>query len=62
MSQKIDPEEAERFLNEQDEKYGVNKAAELVVETEKEPEKITSLGKAQSHQNLVELSAAEESP
>ena len=62
MSQKIDPEEAERFLNEQDEKYGVNKSAELVVETGKEPEKITSLGKAQSHQNLVELSAAEESP
>jgi hypothetical protein len=59
----IDPEEAERFLNEQDRKYGINRVAEEVVEKKDDSsQKITSLGKAQSHQQLVEMSAAEESP
>jgi hypothetical protein len=53
----IDPEEAKRFLDEEDRKHGVNN---LEVE-KKEPEKVTSLGKAQSHMDLA-LSAAEESP
>lgn len=63
MPSHIDPEEAKRFLDEQDQKYGVN--AKIEVEKPEKLEaapKITSLGKAQSFQNAVELSAAEESP
>jgi len=57
----VNPEEAERFLNEQDLKYGVNNIAQIEVKSE-EPAKVTSLGKASSHQNMIEMSAAEESP
>lgn len=53
----IDPEEAMRFLDEEDRKYGVN-----TIEVEKEVKPpVTSLGKAQSHIDL-QMSAVEESP
>lgn len=59
MQNRIDPEEAKRFLEGQDQKYGAN--ASISVEKE-EPQKVTSLGKAQSVQAAIEMSAAEESP
>lgn len=56
----IDPEEAKRFLEEEDRKYGVNN---ISIEVEKEePTKVTSLGKAKSHIDMLEMSAVEESP
>lgn len=55
----IDPEEAQRFLDEEDRKYGVNNLIEVEKE---EPVKVTSLGKAQSHLDMLQFSAAEESP
>jgi hypothetical protein len=50
----IDPEEAAKFLEEQDRKYGVNQLS-----PEKEPERVTSLGKAKSHLALEESAVAE---
>lgn len=59
MSNQIDPEEAKRFLDEQDKQYGINN---IEPEVPKAEVKVTSLGKAQSHQQMLEMSAAEESP
>lgn len=59
MSNTIDPEEAKRFLDEQDKQFGVNNIERVERE---EPSKVTSLGKAQSHLQMTELSAASESP
>jgi hypothetical protein len=58
MTNGIDPEEARNFLDSQDREFGVNTFEEV----EKEPVKVTSLGKAQSHIQMEELSAASESP
>jgi hypothetical protein len=54
---KIDPEEAQKFLDNEDKTYGIN-----TVQPDASEVQVTSLGKAQSHQNLDELSAASESP
>lgn len=63
MPSNIDPEEAKRFLEEQDKLYGVNNIEEDSIEVEKqEPQKVTSLGKAQSHLAMTEMSAVAESP
>lgn len=63
MSTNIDPEEARRFLDEQDKKFGVNtRPPEELEVTQEEPTKATSLGKAQSHLYMEELSGAAESP
>jgi hypothetical protein len=56
----IDPEEAQRFLDEQDRVNGINTVGQNASSPTPESEP-TSLGKLQSYQSL-ELSAAEESP
>lgn len=53
----IDPEEAARYLEEQDKKYGLNNS--LSESVEKSEDKVTSLGKASTYS---ELSAVSESP
>ena len=58
MGLDYDPEEARKFLEEQDRLYGVNNIPEKEVEPEK---KVTSLGTLPSN-NSMELSAAAESP
>jgi len=58
MTNEVDPEAARQFLDEQDREFGVNSFEEA----QKEAVKVTSLGKAQSHLQLEELSAASESP
>lgn len=63
MLEGIDPEEARRFLEEQDKKFGVNKiSTENLEVTQDEPVKAKSLGKAQSHLHMEELSGVAESP
>ena len=61
MAQEIDPEEARRFLEEQDKKYGVNTIPPSKNEKQLD-EPVKSLGKAKSYESDVELSAAAESP
>ena len=58
MNTQIDPEDARKFLDEQDMLHGLNKLESDVVKSEAKP---TSLGKAQSYQSL-DMSAVEESP
>jgi hypothetical protein len=58
MNSNIDPEEAQRFLDDQDKQYGINNVEPVVVKPEA---KSTSLGKLQSYQ-AMEASAVEESP
>lgn len=60
MDSSIDPEEARRFLDEQDRLYGVNNIDPTIEVKNEEPKK-TSLGKVQSSQ-YSDLSAANESP
>ena len=62
MPSNIDPEEARLFLEEQDKKYGVNTTSDMTEVEKQDPQKVTTLGKAQSHLNLTELSAVAESP
>ena len=59
MSNQISSEEAKQFLDEQDKHYGINN---LEPDIPKEETRITSLGKSQSHQQMLETSAVEDSP
>jgi hypothetical protein len=61
MNHNIDPKEAQRYLEEQDKKYGVNNISPENIE-KLEPKKETSLGKASSYLDSVEMSAVAESP
>jgi len=62
MQNGIDQKGAEKFLEEQDKKYGVNSIAEKTQEPSPEETKVTSLGKAQSYHTEPDMSAAYESP
>ena len=59
MSNQFSPEEARQFLDDQDKQYGINN---IEPDIPKEEPRVTSLGKSQGHQQMLEMSAVEDSP